>query len=137
MIDIDLGGVASAGKPLPEGDYKFLIEDGTIVPTKDGKSNNLVLKLTVSSENENGRPQREQLNIQQKTFPFVKAFLCALWNCEDDDITAVHFDVDEESKTVKSINDRALVGAEIGGTIKHSEEGGRTYGNVVAWFPVE
>src|SRR5688572_6263056 len=115
VIDIDLGGVASAGTPLPEGDYKFLIEDATIERAKSGDSDNLVLKMSVASNDENGRPHRENINIQKKTFPFVKAFLTALWNVEDDDVTNVHFDVDQESKTVKSINDREIIGAEIGG----------------------
>lgn len=136
-LDFDLGGVTSAGKPLPEGDYEFMIEQATMPLAKNQQSRNLKLKLTVQSLEENGRVHSENLNVQQKTLPFVKAFLCALWNCEDDDIDRVSFDVDDED-VLRSINEREIVGSTIGGTIKHvddEDDETKTYANVVAWFP--
>lgn len=135
MLDFDLGGVTSAGKPLPEGEYSFVIEEATIKPSKAGDSHNLRLRLTVTSENENGRSHLENLNMQEKTKPFVKAFLAALWGLDDDDIGAVNFDIADDG-VVNSVNDSPLVGSEIGGTIKHVTSGESTYGNVNAWFTV-
>ncbi len=138
-LDFNLGGVSSAGKPLPEGDYSFLIEAASVSEAKNKQSHNLKLKMTVTSLEENGRVHTENLNLQEKTLPFVKAFLTALWNVEDDDVENVSFDIDESDGTVRSVNDREIVGAEIGGVIKHVDAGddsGKVYGNVVGWFSV-
>jgi len=147
MLDLDLGGVASAGKPLPEGDYEFLITDASVQKSKDGNSHNLKLKLEVSSEEETGRPHSENLNVQKSTRPFVKAFVTALWGLEDDEVDLIHFDFndDEDTKavfeagaaiTLQGINGNPVINQTIGGTVKHVTTDGRTYGNVIAWFHV-
>jgi hypothetical protein len=147
MLDLDLGGVASAGKPLPEGDYEFLIVDATVQKSKDGNSHNLKLKLEVSSDEEAGRPHSENLNLQKSTRPFVKAFVTALWGVEDDEVDNVQFNFDDSDDTqeifdkggaitVEGINGAPLINQSIGGTIKHVTSDGRTYGNVIAWYHV-
>ncbi len=141
LLDLNLGGVASAGTPLPEGEYSFLIESAVIKLSAKGDSHNLKLRLTVVSENENGRPHSENLNIQESTKPFVKAFLTALWGVEDDEVDDIQFDYNEEDGTVISINEREVIGLNIGGFIKHTsvkkdETTTNTYANVNAWFSV-
>jgi hypothetical protein len=147
MLDLDLGGVASAGKPLPEGDYEFLITDATVQLSKEKTSHNLKLRLEVSSDDEAGRPHSENLNIQKSTRPFVKAFVTALWGVEDDEVDNISFDFDEDSDTVdafnsgaaitlQGINGQPVINQTIGGTIKHVTTDGRTYGNVIAWYHV-
>lgn len=135
-LSFDTANVASAGKPLPEGDYAFEIEDATMKVSAKGDSYNLKLRLVVTSENENGRIHSENLNVQEKTLPFVKAFLTKLWGVEDEDIPEMNFDVDEDDGTLNSINGRPIVGSAIGGTIKHIQSGDSVYGNVVAWITV-
>jgi hypothetical protein len=139
-IDLDLGGVASAGKPLPEDDYEFQIEDATMKLSEDKNSYNLKLRLLVTSPNENGRIHVENLNVQASTRPFVKAFLAGLWGLEDEDIGNISFNVDEDDPkgTVLGISnngeEREIVGSTVGGTVKHVDSKGKTYGNVIAWF---
>lgn len=141
LIDLNLGGVASAGKPLPEGQFEFQIESATMSLSKKQDSHNLKLKLRVVSEDENGRTHSENLNVQEKTKPFVKAFLTALWGVEDEDIDDIQFNVsDGEDASILDINGREVIGLNIGGTIRHTEvtsEDGttkNTYANVAAWF---
>jgi hypothetical protein len=147
MLDLDLGGVASAGKPLPEGDYEFLITDATVQKSKDGGSHNLKLRLEVSSDDEAGRPHMENLNIQKSTRPFVKAFVTALWGVEDDEVENIQFNFDDSPEvqevfesggaiTLQGINDQPVINMNIGGTVKHVTSDGRTYGNVIAWYHV-
>lgn len=147
MLDLDLGGVASAGKPLPEGDYEFLIVDSTMQKSKDRLSHNLKLRLEVVSDEETGRPHSENLNVQKSTKPFVKAFVTALWGVEDDEVGNITFDFDDDEATqevfeagaaitLRGINGQPVINSRIGGTIKHVTTDGRTYGNVIAWFHV-
>jgi len=122
-IDVNFSGVAAAGIPLPEGDYVFSIEDYEEAPSKAGDSTNVRLKLSVVEPTEsNGRPHRENINVQQSTLPFVKAFCLALTGMEDDELT--DFELSEET----------TVGQSIGGVIKHKADGDRVYANVVSWF---
>lgn len=139
ILDFDMGGVTSAGKPLPEGEYEFVIEDATVKPAKSGTSHNLVLKLTVVSENENGRVHTENLNLQEKTRPFVKAFFTKLWGMEDDELDNISFDIDETDGTVRGVNDRPLVGMNVGGYVKHindQNDPDKVYANVTSWITV-
>ena len=124
-----------------------MIIDATIQKSKDKTSHNLKLKLEVTSEDENGRPHAENLNIQKSTRPFVKAFVTALWGVEDDEVDVINFDFDEDDDTVEAfntgaaitlqgINGQPVINSPIGGTVKHVTTDGRTYGNVIAWFHV-
>jgi len=149
-IDMDLGGVASAGTPLPEGDYVFDIVDGTLKPAGKGKSgHNFRLRLEVSEDNpdEVGRVHLENLNIQESTKPFVKAFITKWLNQTDEEVTRMTFDVNDPEDpevydesipdfTVRSINGIDLIGSKVGGTVKHIETDGKLYGNIVAWHSV-
>lgn len=122
VIDLNLGGVSSAGKPLPEGEYLFLIEEGSVAPAASGTSQNLKLKMSaVEPVEQNGRNHMENLNIQESTMPFVKAFITALEGVDDDEINDYQLDVE------------GLAGRHIIGVVKHIESNGSTYGNVVAW----
>lgn len=136
-LNFDMTGVSSAGKPLPEGEYEFEIEDAVCKLSAKKDSYNMKIRLTVVSDAENGRTHSENLNVQEKTLPFIKAFLTKLWNCEDEDITSLDIDIDESDGTVRSINDREIVGSHIGGIIKHVPgDGGAVFGNIVAWITV-
>lgn len=122
-IDLNLGGVTSAGTPLPESEYIFQIEDYEEAPAKSGESTNVKLKLTVIEPVDyNGRPHRETINVQQSTMPFVKAFVKALTGLEEDELDA--FTLSEET----------TVGQRIGGKVTHKQDGDNTYANVTAWF---
>lgn len=139
ILDFDMGGVTSAGKPLPEGEYEFVIEDAHVKPAKAGNSHNLVLKLTVVSEVENGRVHTENLNLQEKTKPFVKAFFTKLWGVDDDDVDNISFDVDETDMSVRAVNEQPLVGMNIGGFVKHindQNDPDKVYANVTTWITV-
>lgn len=118
-IDLKLSGVEAAGKPLPEGEYLFLLEDAELKPAKGGGSTNLVMKLTVQEPEEyNGRKQTETINIQESTYPFVKRFLNELYGYDVGDMT---------------LDESELPGNSIIGVIRHTEDNGVTYGNVIAW----
>lgn len=139
ILDFDMGGVTSAGKPLPEGEYEFVIEDATVKLAQNQQSHNLVLKLSVVSEDENGRVHTENLNLQEKTKPFVKAFFTKLWGKEDDEVENISFDVDEETGSVRGVNDMPLVGMNIGGYVKHindKNDPDKVYANVTTWITV-
>jgi hypothetical protein len=146
-IDMDLGGVASAGTPLPEGDYIFDILDATCKKAGQGKSgHNFRLRLEVAEESgdEIGRTHLENLNIQESTKPFVKAFITKWLGQSDDEVTRMTFDINDPEDvenydesipdyTVRSINGVELIGTKVGGTVKHKDDDGKVYGNIVAW----
>lgn len=151
-IDMDLGGVASAGTPLPEGDYIFNIVDVTLRKAAPGKGgHNLKLQLEVSEDNadEVGRVHMENINIQNTPVSksFVKAFITKWLNQTDDEVTRMNFDFNDPEDpdsydesipdyTVRSLNDVEMIGTKIGGTVKHKDTDGKVYGNIVAWHSV-
>jgi len=149
-IDMDLGGIASAGTPLPEGDYVFDIVDATCKKAGQGKGGyNFRLRFEVAEESadEVGRTHLENLNIQDSTKPFVKAFITKWLNQTDEEVTRMTFDINDPEDTenydesipdytVRSLNDIEVIGTKIGGTIKHVDTNGTVYGNVVAWHSV-
>lgn len=121
MINLNVGNVDAAGTPLPEGEYLFLIEDATISPAST-TGDNLKLKMSVEEPVErNGRKHTENLNIQEATLPYVKAFFCAFLGVENDELEEINIDIND------------LVNNRIIGVIKHVQSNGNTYGNVVAW----
>lgn len=127
-FDFDFGGVASAGQPLPEGEYVFTIEDATMQLANSQTSHNLKLVLVVNEPVEhNGRQTRETVNVQESTKPFVKAFMTALTGLDDEDI---------DNDTINNFlrNPGEMVGESIGGFIRHRVDGNRTYANVTSWF---
>lgn len=133
MLEFGFGleDVTPAGTPLPEGTYQFLLEDLKAAPAKDGSSHNLKMKLTVTSAEENGRTQLENLNVQKSTLPFVKAWLMAMLNQTADECVGFYPTVDEDG-TVSSINGEEVIGREVFGTVKHKDG----YGNIIGWAPV-
>jgi len=151
-IDMDLGGIASAGTPLPEGDFIFDIADVTLKKAQEGKKgHNLRLQLEVSEDNadEVGRIHLENVNIQNTPVSksFVKAFITKWLNQTDDEVDRMTFDINDPEDTetydetipdftVRSLNGVPMIGTKIGGTVKHKEEGGKIYGNIVAWHSV-
>lgn len=138
LVDLNLGGVSSAGKPLPEDSYEFRLEDAKAKLAKDGNSWNILMTLRVVSENQNGRIHKENQNVQDSTMPFVKAWLSALWNCTDEEIDDMQMEVDDRDGTVVSIGGQPVVGFNVIGTIKHVVDNSnpdqpKTYANVVGW----
>lgn len=143
LLDLNLGGVSSAGKPLPEDTYEFRLEDLTCKIAQNKQSYNFLMSLRVMSENQNGRVHKENQNFQESTLPFVKAWLTALFNCTDEDLGDINVDVDDTDGTVKSIAGEDVIGRHVLGTIKHVQvpdpeepdnpDKVKTYANVVAW----
>ena len=152
-IDMDLGGVASAGTPLPEGDYIFNIVDVTLKKAAPGKSgHNLRLQLEVSDDNadEVGRVHLENINIQNTPVSksFVKAFITKWLGLSDDEVDRMTFDINDPEDPenydesildypVRSLTGVEMIGTKIGGTVKHEDDNGSVYGNIRAWHHAE